>query len=205
MDLTCHDDGFWWPADDGWCHKVIHDELPDLDRAVSFAKGRSIAVQAGGNVGVWAAHLAKSFDRVVTVEPMADNYACLCRNVPENVSHRPAALGESRGSIAMRAVAGNAGAHYVDGAGEVEVVTIDGMNLAACDLICLDVEGSEPMALRGALSTIRTFRPVLMFEEKGLSELYYGIPRGEAEKLVLGLGLGYRVRARVRKDVVLAC
>ena len=41
---------FWWPANDGWCHKVIHEELPDLDKAVRLTKGKTLAIQAGGNV-----------------------------------------------------------------------------------------------------------------------------------------------------------
>lgn len=203
MDLI-ERDGFLWPADDDWCHKVIHQELPDLDRAVALAKGKSVSIQAGGNVGVWAAHLAKSFRLVVTVEPDATNYECLKLNVPTNVVHRNAGLGAVTGSIGLVNVAGNAGAHYAKQEGDIPVVTIDSMELNACDLICLDVEGSEPAALKGAEQTIRKFRPVIMFEEKGLSERYYGVARGSAEQWVLDLGMGYRVRDRVRKDIILA-
>ncbi|MBB6306231.1 FkbM family methyltransferase [Xanthobacter tagetidis] len=197
--------GFWWPSSDDWCWRVIHQELPDVDRAVSFCRGHAVAIQAGGNVGVWAAHLARTFAHVETAEPMADNYACLQRNVPSNVNHRRACFGAKPGAVAMEAVTGNAGAHYVREGGDTPVITIDAMELHACDLICLDVEGYEPFALQGAEDTIRRFRPVIMFEEKGLSERYFGIPRGACESWVLGLGLGYEVKDRVRKDVILAC
>lgn len=197
--------GFWWPADDAWCHSVIHQELPDLDGAIALTKGRKVAVQAGGNVGVWASHLAKQFERVETIEPNPVNYECLVRNVPTNVNHRRGGFGDKPGSIGIVNVAGNAGAHYVSGDGDIPIITIDSLALDACDLLCLDIEGSEPLALRGAEQIIRQFRPVIMFEEKGLSERYYGIARDSAEKWVLGLGLGYRVVSKVRADVILRC
>jgi len=195
--------GFWWPVNDDWCWRVIHDELPDLDLAVRLAKGRALAVQAGGNVGVWAAHLAKQFVKVVTVEPDAVNYECLKRNVPDNVAHLRAGFGASAGSVSLVNVDGNAGAHYVGGAGAIPIITIDSLDLPACDLLCLDVEGGEPAALCGAEQTIRRFRPVVMFEEKGLSERYYGTVRGSAERWLMQLG--YKVVMKVRADVVMSC
>lgn len=198
-------DGVFWPADDDWCYRVIHDELSDVDAAVARTKDRKIAVQAGGNVGVWAAHLAKHFDQVVTVEPDAVNYRCLQLNVPANVVHMLAGLGATPGAMGLINVAGNAGAHYASADGDIPVVTVDSLDLDACDLLCLDIEGQEPHALAGAEQTIRHFRPVIMFEEKGLSERYYGVPRGTAEAWVVGLGLGYRLVERRRMDFIFAC
>lgn len=195
--------GFWWPANDGWCHKVIHQEIPDCDMAVSLAKGRDCAIQAGGNVGVWAAHLAKSFKRVITAEPDPVNYECLKRNVPANVEHHRAGFGNAALTTGIKQVEGNAGAHYLQGQGDIHLVRIDDLELDACDLLILDVEGFEPMALEGAEQTIRKYRPVIMFEEKGLSQQYYGRARGSAHNWVLGLGLGYDVKAKPRADVIM--
>lgn len=204
-ELIQRDDGFWWPADDDWCHKVIHAEVADADVAVNLTKGRTFAVQAGGNVGVWAAHLAKSFETVMTAEPDATNYECLKRNVPANVVHRQAGFAAETGTTLVNKVKGNAGAHFISGVtpgfGEIPIITIDSMNLSACDLLILDIEGSEPAALYGAEQTIRKFRPVVMFEEKGLSERYYGIERGTAEKWLAALG--YVVKHKIRADVIM--
>lgn len=193
--------GFWWPADDDWCWRVIHQELPDLDAALAYATGRKVAVQAGGNVGVWAAHLAAMFDYVETAEPDADNYECLIQNVPDNVRHRQAGFGAVAGTIGLDRETGNAGAHHLGGDGVVPIITIDSLGLDACDLIVLDVEGFEPLALRGAEQTIAKFSPVVMFEEKGLSERYYGISRGTAEHWLSTLG--YHVADRRRADVIM--
>lgn len=197
--------GFWWPSDDDWCWRVIHDELPDLDAAIGLTKARNVAVQAGGNVGVWASYLAARFGSVVTVEPDALNYECLVRNVPANVRHQRAGFGDKPRTVGMVNVLGNAGAHYVGGGGDIPIITIDSLDLPGCDILCLDIEGHEPHALLGAEQTIRKYRPVIMFEEKGLSERYYGVTRDTAEKWVLGLGLDYRVKVKMRADVVLAC
>lgn len=200
MDLI-ERNGFFWPADDAWCHKVIHSELPDLDAAIGMTKGRTVAVQAGGNVGVWASRLAAQFEAVYTFEPDATNYECLRQNVPGNVRHWRAGLGAEPGTIGLTLVQGNAGAHYASANGDIPVVPLDALRLTACDLLTLDVEGSEPAALRGAEQTIRAYRPVVMFEEKGLSERYYGIKRGTAEEFLKGLG--YRVANKVRADVIM--
>lgn len=205
MDLI-ERNGFWWPAGDGWCHKVIHQELPDCDAAVRLTKGRDCVIQAGGNVGVWAAHLAKSFKRVITAEPDPVNYECLKRNVPSNVEHYQMGFGMSAERIDLVQVEGNAGAHYAKaGQGStIPVVKIDDLELEACDLLILDIEGYEPLALQGAEQVIRKYKPVIMFEEKGLSQQYYGIKRGSSERWVVKLGLGYSVKARPRADVILS-
>lgn len=200
MDLIQRD-GFWWPANDGWCHKVIHEELNDVERALSFVRERNCAIQAGGNVGVWASHLAKTFKRVITAEPDPVNYECLKRNVPSNVEHHRTGFGNAALMVGMETVEGNAGAHFIKGQGDIHLVRIDDLELDCCDLLILDIEGFEPMALEGAEKTIRKYKPVIMFEEKGLSQKYYGRARGSAQRFVERLG--YREVATCRADVIL--
>lgn len=195
-------DGFLWPAGDDHCHKVIHGELGDIDEALGFVRKFDVAVQAGGNVGVWAARLAKRFKTVWTFEPDAANYACLVENVPANVLHKNTGLGDKAESVGMKLFPDNCGAHYVDGPGDIEIVTLDSMDLPSCDYLCLDIEGYEPKALHGAARTIAKYKPVIHMEEKGLSERYYGIPKGEAERWLVRK-FGYRIAKKVRKDVIL--
>ena len=65
------------------------------------------------------------------------------------------------------AQSGNFGGVAVGGAAEgerVPVLTVDGLNVPACRLIKIDVEGAEESVLRGAVQTIGRYRPVLYVE-----------------------------------------
>lgn len=194
-------DGYWWPDDDDWCWRVIHDEIGDIEVSAGLCKRRDTVVQAGGNVGVWASVLARTFGQVITAEPVAANFECLQRNVPDNVIAYPAAFGAEAGLSGLELVEGNSGAHWIAGDGDVPVITIDSLDLASCDLIILDVEGAELAAFRGAERTLRKFRPVVHFEEKRLGQKYYGLPPKAAQTWLERMG--YRVANRARKDIIM--
>ena len=184
-------DGLWWPDADKRGRTAI---VPQCREAVpvvlSLVSGRSVCVQAGGNVGTYPLALAEHFDRVVTFEPDPDNLACLRRNVTaSNVSVFHAALGEAEGRCAMQIIeADNCGAHKVGPGDDADVMTIDGLGLDACDLIWLDIEGHEAEAIRGAKVTIERFRPMIVLEEKGLG------PRASLP--------GYSVAGRIGNDTI---
>ena len=192
--------GYYWPARDRDCRAVVFDSVVDLEPALALTEGRAVALQAGGNCGVWPAYLAREFDQVFTFEPDTDNYACLRQNVPENVTHGRAALGAEPGFVGMTKFGNNIGAHYISGPGDIPVLTIDGLNLPALDLLCLDVEGYELKALQGAARTIGQFCPVIQFEDKGLSDKY-GTPQGAAVTWLEAMG--YRVAERIKRDVLM--
>ncbi|OAN68898.1 hypothetical protein A8B82_22900 [Sulfitobacter sp. EhC04] len=194
--------GFKWPDGDVHCRKVVFSSVIDMEPALRLTDGRAVAVQAGGNCGVWPAWLAERFERVFTFEPDQTNFDCLVQNVPENVTAYRAALGSKRGRVGMCLDTRNIGAHFIDGKGSIPVKTIDSLKLKACDYLCLDVEGYEMPALIGSIQTINVHRPVIQIEDKGLSERY-GYQRGEAIDWLKMLG--YRVRHRVARDVILSC
>lgn len=158
-------DGLWWPVGDRECHKAIF-MLDDLATVLGMVRGRDVVVQAGGNCGVWANELAKTFNEVWTVEADLANYRCLVRNMGARVRPIWAALGDKMGTCGLRRYDHNVGAHVVDGEGSVPMITIDALELEACDLIILDIEGYEPFALQGAAQTIEKFKPVIMVEDR---------------------------------------
>ena len=51
----------------------------------------------------------------------------------------------------------------------VNMITIDSLNLKQCDYIKIDVEGAEVLVLMGAVNTINKFHPIIFFEENGLT------------------------------------
>lgn len=197
--------GLLWPATDTECAAVVFDTAVDLDHAMPHVKDRSLCVQAGGNCGVWPRWLADRFDVVFTFEPDHLNFTALAANTHDkpNVIRMQAALGHTPRMIGLEREAGNCGAHFVSGAGMVPTIRIDDLALPSCGLICLDIEGAEIDALKGAVKTIAANKPVIVIEDKGLSERF-GHKKGDAERWLAG-AFGYTVTARPHRDVVLVC
>ena len=192
--------GFQWPERDVHCRQVVFNTTRDMEHALNLCTEMNVCVQAGGNAGVWPAWLAEHFHTVYTFEPDPENFRCLVQNVPENVITLQAALGNNHGTIALSGDPANCGAYFVEGEGPIPTLQIDDLHLPACDLIVLDIEGMESMALDGARDTIRRHRPVLLYEDKGLSRRY-GVEKGEIEERMAGLG--YKVAHRIHRDVIL--
>ena len=164
---------FWeWPDDDEKL-LLVNDWVNDLETALPLVKNYNTAIQAGGACGIWPAKLATVFQNVYTFEPCLNNYLCLTENLAlyPNVKHKRVALGSTHGKGHLTRAdfeEKNAGAWYLTAGDMVNVITIDSLELNACDFICLDVEGAELSVLLGAKKTIDRFRPVIMLESKCL-------------------------------------
>ncbi len=197
-------DGYLWPRTCRATTALLWHCNDFLPRILEYCPGRRVAVQAGGNVGVLPALLAKQFMRVVTFEADRDNYECLIRNLRHHASveTRLAAVGEFPDAVGIAREKGNSGASFIQGYGDVPVQRIDDLDLEACDLICLDVEGYEYFALLGAEDMIRDFHPTIVIEDKGLSKRY-GIAQGSCEAYLKTFG--YRVQWRDDTDLILTC
>lgn len=195
--------GYHWPEDDIKLAQVF-DYVRDIDVILQHTEGRSVCVQAGGACGVWPAEFAKHFAAVYTFEPVPENWACLEKNIPDNVTAFNSAIGANTGSVTMCRDAfedKNAGAWYAKKGGDVPVMTIDSLELKACDLIQLDVEGFEPDAIQGAMKTIKQFKPVIVLEEKRLPHMT-GSP-DEARNILAKLG--YKQVGEIHRDIILKC
>jgi len=133
--------------------------------------GRQVAVQAGGNLGLFPKRLAALFETVYTFEPAADLFAMLQANAPEpNIIKFQAALGDQRQLVATSRHRrdgkpnNHEGITHIAGPGRIPTLRIDDLGLAICDWILLDLEGWELFALRGAHETIARCRPTLTVE-----------------------------------------
>ena len=192
-------DGFWWPEDDRECHAVVPNQLKDVNRALKWVPHKKVCIQAGGNVGVWPKYLSTIFDEVRTFEPDDDNYECLIKNISEsNVTITKGALGAKTGTVGLKRVPKNCGAHQTEPSGEIPVFAVDALGLDRCDFIQLDIEGDELAALQGAQKTLEKFHPVLMLEDKAIK-----VPVGAVERFLQDFG--YDVVDRVHRDIILCC
>lgn len=193
--------GWIWPAEDTECQKVAFD-LTSLKKAISLCTAFNVAVQAGGNVGVWPKYLSTTFRTVYTAEPDPDNFACLSANVPDdNVFKLQCGFGGKSKSTPMgiSKVDNNCGAGFLSGEGNIPIIELDALNLNKLDLLCLDIEGMEVDALRGGAKTISLYKPIILLEQKG-HESRYGYTADSIGELMENAG--YRQECKIHRDVI---
>jgi len=156
----------WWPQYDWsmWNYMHKHRIPPEFfDELMTHVDGTGVMVQAGGNCGQYVRQFSQRFDTVYTFEPDPTNFLCLTLNCGNNVIKTQACLGNDNKFVSTRK-GKDSGAIHVDGTGNVPTVRIDDMNLPACNLIQLDIEGYELFALQGAQRTIEQYHPLIMIE-----------------------------------------
>jgi FkbM family methyltransferase len=166
----------WWPeADQRFLtnYDWLKRRSKDARLCFPFCAHGGTVVQAGGHVGVWPTILAEHFRVVLTFECDPVLYAALARNVEseKRIVSSQYALGREPGMALMQRKGSPgsslivSGADAKDTAFEVNMLTIDELELKRCDALILDVEGYELEALAGAEKTIERFHPFLHLEE----------------------------------------
>lgn len=186
--------GRWlWPREDRWAWKWLnkkeHFDLPR--RIAALCQRRGLVIQAGGNCGLYPAQYSNLFQQVVTFEPDATNFHCLKINVPQsNVTMYQQALGDKSDLVALepnqRWMESNRGALRTSGPGTIPQITIDSLDIAP-DLVHLDIEGFEALALLGAQQTIARHHPLIALETNGSGD-DYGWPQHKIDSLLKSWG-----------------
>ncbi|MEO7758545.1 MAG: FkbM family methyltransferase [Dokdonella sp.] len=143
-----------------------------------------VVLDVGANIGIMtmlAAALVGAKGRVIAVEPIPRNRVLIARSAQANrfvhIEIIAAAAADRSGSIELRthpttsnsATPQAAGERLRDVEGEtlvVPAVLLDEAlpKLDRLDLVKIDVEGMEPLALRGLQRTLARFQPILLSE-----------------------------------------
>lgn len=193
-------DAFEGPAD---CKHWNAMGLKALEAVLQITPGRKVAVQAGGNLGVFAARLSREFEAVYTFEPDPVLFPLLVRNAPQpNIVRFQAALGDERDMISTGLPEGDGrhiGETCVAGHGIIPAMCLDDLSLTALDLLYLDVEGFELMALKGAEDHIRWHKPVIVCEINTCCERY-GYNAADLSEWLMKRG--YDIPIRVQSDYI---
>ena len=143
----------------------------------------SLAIDVGANAGYYSIPFAQSFKEVHAYEPNPYMYEKLAKNVEincfGNLTIHDIAIGEKVSTVDLfiqDSIDGdlnlNAGLSSLRSRPQfhretiqVPILTIDSLNLTErVGLIKIDVEGTEFEVLRGAISTIKRFQPVIVWE-----------------------------------------
>jgi len=150
-----------------------------FDLALEHCQARTLVLDIGANIGLFATRFSEHFDQVVCFEPTTTVYDCLRLNCAgfDNISIHKVGLGQHTGTakISMPESSRNCGVYSMvdfaalqDGVWQetVPVMKLDDFELTP-DLIKMDVQGFEPYVLQGALATLKRSAPVLMIEVEG--------------------------------------
>ena len=142
-----------------------------------FLKPGMTAVEVGANIGAHTLALAELVGprgRVLAFEPQRVVFQMLCANLAvngiEHVDAHWAAVGKASGEITVprlpATIRNNFGGIAIGGerGDAVRLVTLDSLELPACDFLKVDVEGMEHDVILGARDTIRRTRPTISLE-----------------------------------------
>lgn len=186
--------GWIWPKSDenSWEGQNEHSNL--AKHVIPYVKNNRVMIQAGGNCGFILSTFVEHFNSIYTFEPDPVNFYCLNQNVTApNVIKMQCCLGKETLPVTVQQLdrpgrPRDTGGVHVEGSGVTPTIIIDNLNLPACDLIQLDVEGYELNALLGAVNTIKKYKPVLCVEfcEKWLNR--YETTSDTIEALLADLG-----------------
>ncbi|HWI85486.1 MAG TPA: FkbM family methyltransferase [Sphingomonas sp.] len=171
-------------------------EANALKRAI---KPGMTVVEVGANMGSHSVEMARACapGRFYAFEPQPRLFQILCANLAlndvGNAFAYPDACGEAEGEAIVPLVdytrAGNFGGISLRGAEcpgiTVRVRPLDSLNLPACGLLKVDVEGFEAQVIRGARDTILRCRPIIYIENDRADR--------QQELISLIAGLGYRL------------
>ncbi|MBL9201458.1 MAG: FkbM family methyltransferase [Opitutaceae bacterium] len=164
------------------CDVIVNDLREVCFEAVyarHFPFGRAVAdgdviLDCGANIGAFAIWAAKQGPRVQVhaFEPEPENFATLVRNVELNglcsqITCHQVGLGDREQRLAVQRCPAGFTMHTLGGADAagVRVATIDQMRrelgLNRCNMIKMDIEGAERVALAGAKDTLTQLAPCL--------------------------------------------
>lgn len=166
---------------------------------------RRIAVDVGAHVGLMSYHMVDYFRHVHAFEPIPIHQWCYRKNMAEE-------SGWTLHTMGLSDIADVVDFHFpTDTTGDAHVATpgkklshggkeeiltikdvymgyLDQFDFNEVDFIKIDVEGHELSVVTGAIETLKRCKPVLLIEQKGNDERFYGQPRNAALEFLESLG-----------------
>ena len=170
---------------------------------------RKIAIDIGAHCGLWSMHLVTEFEYVHAYEPMETHRQCFRSNMlgVYNVALHHHALGDQTARVQLTTGPASSGDTWIIPTGSdappadfAEMDRLDEWQLAP-SFIKIDCEGYELPILRGAVETLRRYRPVLCVEQKPGHASRFGF--GDTEAVTWLEAHGYRVAGVLSGDYLM--
>ena len=150
---------------------------------IEFITTNSIVIEGGCHIGSHTIILGMLAKHVYAFEPLKSSYNLLDQNIKNNelknitlfekglsntfgrtyfewtIKGNPGGSGLSNNPMGKPSWSNEETDKY-----EIELITIDSLNLDKLDFIKLDIEGYEKLAILGGIETIKKFKPVITLE-----------------------------------------
>ncbi len=156
--------------------KYMHDVFE------KYVTKNSIVLEGGCHIGTHSIKLSCLCKHLIAYEPMTSSYDLLIKNVEinriQNIDVIKKGLSDKKGKahfdwipesnpsgsgLSNNPLGTPSGSKKIDKI-DVELTTIDSLNLEKLDFIKLDIEGYEPLAIKGGINTIKRCKPVITME-----------------------------------------
>jgi FkbM family methyltransferase len=179
---------------------VLQYQKEQLDIALSFCENMRHGIDIGANYGLMSYNMSPYFEQVSSFEIVPELNKCFKQNMQKfdirNVNIYNCGLGDKEKEVAIDFDPLSTFRTHVDKdtKGSIKIKTLDSYNFGNVDFIKMDVEGYEPLVVKGGIKTIEKFKPVILYEQKGHAERF-----GYRKNIVMELlrDLKYRKLANV--------
>jgi len=196
---------FWVPSNDihleKWKAGEPFTQKKCLEKFIRYCEKNKLKfnhiLDIGAWVGTWSMAMNRFCGRVIAFEPDETHYACLVKNVDDDIETHQLAVGNDTKMISL-SDDNFTQAKRIIGDGNIPMVTIDGLGLSDVDMIKIDVEGYEMEVLKGAEKTLENIKYLMI--ELNNNTKKYGSSNVEIEKYLRKKG--FRVKVKIWPDVV---
>jgi len=167
------------------------------EEALKLCLKKRVAIDIGGNLGLWSRVMSLDFEQVKAFEPVADYCEFFKLNAPKAELFN-VALGAENGEVTMACeTKGSCGdtspltnpdSQFIV-ADSVELIPLDAYNFKNVDFIKIDCEGYELNVVKGAIETIVENKPVIIVEQKPNNGKKFGYDDDAAVKYLQDFGM----------------
>lgn len=205
----------------GWHVDRLLIALESMKRTGRNPTKLRVAVDVGAHVGCWSIALSGVCQRVIAIEPTLETRECLNRNIKpySNIDVCSEVISDVNNCALEAQCGGNQGKFSTGGVWySPEVMgkdykmsrTLDSLLLSdynfannpVIDLIKIDVEGAEPLVLRGATEILKRNKPMVIWENKPKFAPRYGWNPQTGGPAAILTKLGARQLNKVKSDEV---
>ena len=184
--------GFWVPSNDihinDWKAGKPFTQNTCLINFLSYCKKNSVQLRKVLDIGAWCGTWTKVMEpyanQIIAFEPDKLHFDCLNKNCKNSIN-KQLAVGNTFGKINL--IGDNfTQAKRVSGEGDIQMITIDSLNYNDVDMIKIDVEGYDFEVLKGASTTLKNVKYLMI--ELNNNTKKYGVSNTTVEKHLYNLG-----------------